>query len=416
MEYHHPMDFIAEDCNAGLGLSKMGKGIRFDARSFLATEVPTTFFGPGLNWWKQRQKSWEMGRHGRIFAFIRQFLFVLPAKKSLQGILWHKLTYFYLICTNAIDWLRIPTFVALGRTADWWRNAILLMLFSAIPPLVYKYVKCRRRPDLQPRFLACVTYPWYKQIYTVVSIFGAIRCVGYYCGGHQRPLTIQQMLKKKDDGCFWLDPRFETNPAWLADEGEAQETKQSKQTKAESSSDENLDWNEVNIMDSMLEPPLATYQSPVLGSTDHILRPPTRSPLRTSPRLPPSVSPSPGMSRSASATTFATSMPPTPGSTSRTNFRPWASGLGMDEISIVSYSTPIGPPSLCSSMQALPKRETGALLHPWDQQLANGSYFDEWDQQQTQDTTVKAGNHKQPRRKLQKHRKKSSSGGSQLPI
>jgi hypothetical protein len=317
MEYHHPMDFIAEDCNAGLGLSKMGLGIRCDARSFLATEVPTTFFGPGLNWWKQRQKSWEMGRHGRIFAFIRQLLFVLPAKKSPQGILWHKFTYFYLICTNAIDWLRIPTFVALGRTADWWRNAILLMLFSAIPALVYKYVKCRRRPDLQPRFLACATYPWYKQIYTIVSIFGAVRCVGYYLGGHQRPLTVQQMLKK-DDSCFWLDPRFETRPAWLADEGEAQEAKQSKETKqskeakVESLSDENPDGNEVNI-DSMLEPPLATYQNPFLGSTDHILWPPARSPSRTSPRLPPSVSSSLSMSRSADKTTsldLANELPP----------------------------------------------------------------------------------------------------------
>ncbi|TLD15034.1 glycosyltransferase family 2 protein [Venturia nashicola] len=49
MEFHHPMDFIAEDCNADLGVSEMGKGIRFDARSYLATEATTTFFGPGLN-------------------------------------------------------------------------------------------------------------------------------------------------------------------------------------------------------------------------------------------------------------------------------------------------------------------------------------------------------------------------------
>ncbi|KAJ5684581.1 uncharacterized protein N7477_000926 [Penicillium maclennaniae] len=134
LEYHHPMDFIAEDCNAGLGLSKMGKGIHIDARSFLATEVPTTFFGPGLNWWKQRQKSWEMGRHGRTFAFIQQLLFGLPIKRTLQAIVWYKTTYLYLICTNIIDWLRVAIFVAFGNTGTWWRNAILLMLFSAIPP------------------------------------------------------------------------------------------------------------------------------------------------------------------------------------------------------------------------------------------------------------------------------------------
>lgn len=221
MEHYHPMDFIAEDCNAGLGLSRMGKGIRLDARCYLATEVPTTFFGPGLNWWKQRQKSWEMGRHGRLFAFIRHFLLSMPPKRTIQGILWHKITFFYLICTIIIDWLRIPTIVALGRTATWWRNAILLMLFSWLPPLAYNYWKCRRRPDMKTRFWACVSYPLYKQIYVVVAICGAIRWAGFFLGGHQVPPTIQEMLKRKDERCFWLDPRFKDNPAWLADESEA---------------------------------------------------------------------------------------------------------------------------------------------------------------------------------------------------
>lgn len=35
--------------------------------------------------------------------------------------------------------------------------------------------------------------------------------------------TIQQMLKNNDERCFWLDPRFCTNPAWLADDSEAKE-------------------------------------------------------------------------------------------------------------------------------------------------------------------------------------------------
>jgi cellulose synthase/poly-beta-1,6-N-acetylglucosamine synthase-like glycosyltransferase len=85
LENYHPMDFIAEDCNAGLGIHKMGKGIRYEGRCFLATEAPRSFFGPGLNWWKQRQKSWEMGRHGRLFALLKQLFFCLPARKTPQG-------------------------------------------------------------------------------------------------------------------------------------------------------------------------------------------------------------------------------------------------------------------------------------------------------------------------------------------
>lgn len=221
LEKHHPMDFIAEDCRAGLGISKMGKGIRLDARCFLATEVPSTLFGPGLNWWKQRQKSWEMGRHGLLFAYIRQFLFSLPPKKTVPGILWHKVSFLYSICCILIDWLRIPTIVALGRSAEWWRNAILLMLFSTIPPLLYNYWKCRRRRDMRAPFWAGFTYPLYKQLYTIVSIMGAIRWAGYYLGGHQRSKPIKQMLKEEDWRCFWLDPRFKENPGYLADEAEA---------------------------------------------------------------------------------------------------------------------------------------------------------------------------------------------------
>lgn len=221
LEKYHPMDFIAEDCRAGLGISKMGKGIRLDARCFLATEVPSTLFGPGLNWWKQRQKSWEMGRHGLLFAYIKQLLFSLPPKKTVQGILWHKMSFMYSICCILIDWLRIPTIVALGRTGEWWRNAILLMLFSAIPPMAYNYWKCRRRRDMRAPFWAGLTYPLYKQLYTLVSIAGAIRWAGYYLGGHQRSKPIKQMLKEEDWRCFWLDPRFKENPAYLADDAEA---------------------------------------------------------------------------------------------------------------------------------------------------------------------------------------------------
>ncbi|KAF3034605.1 hypothetical protein E8E12_004813 [Didymella heteroderae] len=285
MEYYHPMDFIAEDCNAGLGLSRMGKGIRLDARCYLATEVPTTFFGPGLNWWKQRQKSWEMGRHGRLFVFIRHFFLSMPPKRTIQGVLWHKLTFFYLICTIIIDWLRIPTIIALGRTATWWRNAILLMLFSVIPPMIYNYWKCRRRPDMKVRFWACFTYPWYKQIYVVVAICGAIRWAGFFLGGHQVPPTIQQMLRRKDERCFWLDPRFKGNPAWLADEAEALEA-------------ERLRANaQSNLMETTeVSPPTATYFSATMSSVDYDLPQPHNSKALPQPRGSPDLDAMDGLS------------------------------------------------------------------------------------------------------------------------
>jgi hypothetical protein len=50
---------------------------------------------------------------------------------------------------------------------------------------------------------------------------GRPRSVGYYFGGQRRPPTIQQMVKRGGN-CFWLDQRFESNPAFLADEADAQ--------------------------------------------------------------------------------------------------------------------------------------------------------------------------------------------------
>ena len=66
-----------------------------------------------------------------------------------------------------------------------------------------------------------MTYPLYKQLYSLVSIFGAIRGLIFYAGGHAFPTTIKNMIKDNDPNAVWLDPRFESNPAYLADEAEA---------------------------------------------------------------------------------------------------------------------------------------------------------------------------------------------------
>ena len=71
------------------------------------------------------------------------------------------------------------------------------------------------------RLLACNTYPAYKQLYSVVSVWGAVRAVTYYIAGHVKPFSVKQMIARGDERVFWLDPRFERNPGFLADEGEA---------------------------------------------------------------------------------------------------------------------------------------------------------------------------------------------------
>ncbi|PKS05440.1 hypothetical protein jhhlp_008816 [Lomentospora prolificans] len=214
---YHPMDFIAEDVNSGLSFMRMGKQITMDGRIVLKTEVPTTILGPGLNWWKQRYKSWEMGRHGLTLKFMIRTLFSLNGQRTIHGILFQKFLFIYNLLSNVIDFVRIPIFVTMGNTGMFWLQACLLSLFSIIPILAYNYIKCRRRPDMRCRFWGAITFPIYKQLYSLVSIFGAVRCVLFYIGGHKMPPTVQEMIKNNDDRCIWLDPRFEENPGFLGD-------------------------------------------------------------------------------------------------------------------------------------------------------------------------------------------------------
>ncbi|KAJ4355216.1 hypothetical protein N0V95_003111 [Ascochyta clinopodiicola] len=214
---YHSLDFIAEDVNTGISMQKMKKRIAFDASCVLETEVPTTFLGPGLNWYNQRVRSWEMGRHGRLLAFMGRMLFSFNGQTTLHGIFWQKFVHFYSIACIVVDWVRIPVLVTMGSNGAYWRQAGLLMLVSIFPVMVYNYISCRRRPDMRTPFWGAMTIPIYKQIYALVSLIGAVRSVLYYIGGHNKPKTVKQMVKDGDERAFWLDPRFDTNPAFLAD-------------------------------------------------------------------------------------------------------------------------------------------------------------------------------------------------------
>lgn len=215
----HPTDFIAEDVNSGFCLMKMKKRIAFDFRVVLATEVPTTLLGPELNWFKQRIKSWEMGRHKMLVTFLRRF-FALNGQDTMTGFLAQKAIMLYNIATIFVDWIRIPVFVTMGYSGLFWFKAALMTLASVVPLLLYNYIKCWSRPEMRVRLVAAITYPIYKQLYALVSVLRAVRCVTFYIGGYVKAKPIYKMIEDGDDECFWLYSRFDSNPGWLVDERE----------------------------------------------------------------------------------------------------------------------------------------------------------------------------------------------------
>jgi hypothetical protein len=145
----------------------------------------------------------------------------LNGQNTIKGIVTQKFIHCYAIATLIVDWVRIPVLVTMGGNPVFWRQALLLTQVSMIPLLIFRFVHTRRRPDLQPGFWGCVTYPAYKWLYAAVSVVGAIRSIIWYIGGHNKAQNVRTMIKNGDERVFWLDPRFETNPGFLADDGEA---------------------------------------------------------------------------------------------------------------------------------------------------------------------------------------------------
>jgi hypothetical protein len=133
---YQSLNFIAEDVNTGISMQKIKKRVAFDASCVLETEVPTTFIGPAFNWYEQRVWSREMGRHGRILAFLGRMLFSLNGQTTLHSILWQKFVHFYSIACIVLDWVRVPVVVTMGTNGAYWRQAGALMAVSILPIMV----------------------------------------------------------------------------------------------------------------------------------------------------------------------------------------------------------------------------------------------------------------------------------------
>jgi hypothetical protein len=223
----HDLIFIAEDVKMGLVLQQLNKRMEIESGILLNTEVPETLAGASFpNYWQQRVRSWEMGRHLLYWHFTKR-LFSLNGQNTVSGFAMQKVSQSYALASNGVDWLRVPLYVAMGGNgAFWWRSAVFWMA-PTLPLLLYKYSKCRKRPDLAPSLTVCVTFPAYKIIYSVVSFFGALRSVAYWWPAFKAKPTIPIMEKSKDIRAIWLDPRFVENPNFLLESPEAEEVSSS---------------------------------------------------------------------------------------------------------------------------------------------------------------------------------------------
>ncbi|KAJ1022348.1 hypothetical protein NDA13_005258 [Ustilago tritici] len=197
----------------GLELQALGQRMGIDGSISFETVAPETFLGPPTNgtanYYHQRVRSWEMARHTLYWQFSKRFLFSLNGARTPVAIGWQKFTQFYNSTTNFIDWIRLPMFVLLGGSGQFWLRSFAFIFFLPIVPLLpYRFIKTRNRPDLHPHMLDMLTFGIYKLMYSLVCILGGLRSILVFFPNHSHKPDLVEMEKKGDERCIWLKEDF----------------------------------------------------------------------------------------------------------------------------------------------------------------------------------------------------------------
>ena len=211
----HDLEFFADDCKLGFATTELGYRLAFDATQRVSTEAPETIVGRLPNWYAQRVRSWEMGRH-IITPRLAKSLFDLKGKDTVQAVAMHELMNLYALASNAIDLFRLPFYMAMGHQKSFWVRTGALSGLPIVLGLVFKYIKCRHRPDLAPKLTTVLSFPIYKTLYSGASILAAARSLYLYWPSHKKKPTIPQMEANDDPRCFYRDDLFAVDPGYLA--------------------------------------------------------------------------------------------------------------------------------------------------------------------------------------------------------
>lgn len=282
----HDLIYFADDVKMGLELQALGQRMGIDGSISFETVAPETFLDPPkngtANYYHQRVRSWEMACHTLYWQFSKRFLFSLNGARTPVAIGWQKFTQFFNSTTNFIDWIRLPMFVLLGGSGQFWLRSFAFIFFLPIVPLLpYRSIKTRNRPDLHPHMLDMLTFGIYKLMYSLVCILGGLRSMLVFFPHHSHKPNLVEMEKKGDERCIWLkedfmkasggqgDLRGERQQILLDDEATAQT-----QAEAEREGEEMTEAAVVNTLTADIEKQAG--QQDVAGV--NVVRRPSRTP------------------------------------------------------------------------------------------------------------------------------------------
>ncbi len=210
----HDTVFYAEDVKMGLALQKLRKTMKVCGASFLNTAAPTTLFGAFPNYYQQRVRSWEMGRHVYFWKFVQNLVTPGPPR-SVVGHAFVKGVQLLAVVGNLADYARIPLMVIMFNDPSYWAKFGAFTVGSIAPAFWWNYVKLSHRPDLQTTLRAVVTVPAYKVLYSAVSVLSVPRALFIYLPNLEPKPTIEKLEKDRDPRCVWLqwDQQDQSDPS-----------------------------------------------------------------------------------------------------------------------------------------------------------------------------------------------------------
>ena len=115
------------------------------------------------------------------WTFIKLF-FTSFSNTSFTETLILKFFHLYSLYTIVTDWIKVPgTIYVILANPDFLGIALSGAIgLNAVCILMWNYISCRNRPDVQVTFMTIITFPIYKVLSSCVRIIAMLRCALVY--------------------------------------------------------------------------------------------------------------------------------------------------------------------------------------------------------------------------------------------
>lgn len=200
---HHDTRFIGEDLKMGLRTLYERSRFRYGHNLYVQTYVPNSLFGPMPNYYTQRVRIWEMGRHIYwpmvLFYIITTWQKSSNPLKTIRDNIVLKIEQSYFIYQVVADWLRLPVLLLSANNWRYWAvsSASYGLLVAGL--LIWNYVKLMNHPQEKHKLFTILTYPVYKIIYKSFSVLAFFRALFIFIPNYSSLVRIDQLEKKRAD-------------------------------------------------------------------------------------------------------------------------------------------------------------------------------------------------------------------------